>query len=90
MTARTIFAGRRGGAGRAWIGLACMAALAALWLAAASRVHVNTSWSDEAWGYLVLPIGEPALGDTVLFEPAAAVSAEVPYLKTCAACRAIS
>ena len=69
MTARTIFADRRSGNGRARAGLALMGALAALWLAAASRVHVNASWSDDAWGYLVLPIGEPALGDTVLFEP---------------------
>ncbi len=66
---RAIFAGRRRGNGRARAGLALMGAVAALWLAAASRVHVNASWSDDAWGYLVLPIGEPALGDTVLFEP---------------------
>lgn len=83
MTARAIFSGnRRGGAGRAWIGLAVLAALAALWLAAASRVHVNASWSDDAWGYLVLPIGDSAIGDTVLFEPPAAVGAKTPYLKT--------
>ena len=69
MTARAIFAPRRRGGGRAWAGLALMAVLAALWLAAASRVHVNASWSDDAWGYLVLPVGNPAIGDTVLFEP---------------------
>ena len=59
-----------------------MGVLAVLWLAAASRVHVNASWSDDAWGYLVLPIGEPAIGDTVLFEPPASVGSRVPYLKT--------
>ena len=60
-----------------------MAAFAALWLLAASRVHVNASWSDGAWGYLALPIlGEPGLGDVVLFDPPAGVGADVPYLKT--------
>ncbi len=91
MTAPATFPGaRRRGGKRAWAGLAFMAALAALWLAAASRVHVNTSWSDDAWGYLVLPVGEPAIGDTVLFEPrpdrgpgqAAALGVKTPYLKT--------
>ena len=47
-----------------------MVALAALWLLAASRVHVNASWSDGAWGYLALPIpGDPEIGDAVLFDP---------------------
>ena len=82
MTAKAIFAARRRGGGGAWIGLALMGVAAALWLAAASRVHVNASWSDAAWGYLVLPIGNPAIGDTVLFEPAASVGSRVPYLKT--------
>ena len=98
MTGRTIFTGRRRGGTRAWAGLALMAVLAALWLAAASRVHVNASWSDDAWGYLVLPAGEPAIGDTVLFDPrsergepapahepggqASTPGARVPYLKT--------
>ena len=76
---RTVLRRRHGGA-RARSGLLCMAALAALWLAGASRVYVNTSWSDDAWGYLVLPIGQPAPGDTVLFAPAP--GAAVPYLKT--------
>ena len=59
-----------------------MAALAALWLLAASRVHVNASWSDGAWGYLALPLlGEPALGDVVLFDPPEGIGASVPYLK---------
>ena len=65
------------------IGLAVMIALAALWLAAASRVHVNASWSDGAWGYAVLPLfgEEPAIGDRVLFEPPESVNSPVPYLK---------
>ena len=64
-------------------GLAVMVALAALWLAAASRVHVNASWSDGAWGYLALPlVGAPALGDVVLFDPPDGLGAPVPYLKT--------
>ena len=67
---------------RAAAGLACMAALAALWLLAASKVHVNTSWSDGAWGYLLLPLGRPELGDAVMFEPPAAPGAGIPYLKT--------
>ena len=77
---RAILAGRRHGGARAWAGLALIGALAVLWLAAASRVHVNASWSDDAWGYLVLPIGEPGFGDAVLFEPA--TGGPVPYLKT--------
>ena len=63
-------------------GLVCLAALAALWLAFASRVHVNASWSDDAWGYLVLPLGPPAMGDRVLLEPPEGLGAGVPYLKT--------
>ena len=63
------------------IGLACLAGLAALWLLAASRVHVNTSWSDDAWGYFLLPLGVPEIGDAVLFDPPAALGATVPYLK---------
>ena len=82
MTAKATFAARRRGGGRARIGLALMAVLAALWLAAASRVHVNASWSDAAWGYLVLPVGEPAIGDTVLFDPPASAVSRVPWLKT--------
>ena len=83
MTARTIFLDRRPRRGRrAGIALALMAGACALWLLGASRVHVNVSWSDDAWGYLALPMGEPALGDRVLFEPAAAAGAKVPYTKT--------
>ena len=66
------------------IGLAVMVALAALWLAAASRIHVNASWSDGAWGYAAFPLfgEEPAIGDRVLFDPPASVGSRVPYLKT--------
>lgn len=60
-----------------------MAALAALWLLAASRVHVNASWSDGAWGYLALPlVGQPDIGNVVLFDPPDEIGASVPYLKT--------
>ncbi len=59
------------------------AMLATLWLVAASRVYVNASWSDGAWGYLVLPLlGAPERGDAVLFDPPEAVGSTVPYLKT--------
>ncbi len=68
---------------RRTVGLAAIVALGILWLLAASRVHVNTSWSDGAWGYLALPlVGAPALGDAVLFRPPEAVGAGVAYLKT--------
>ena len=82
MTMRALFRKERRGGTRAAVGLVCMAALALLWLGLASRVHVNTSWSDDAWGYLVLPAGDPALGDAVLFEPPPCLDAPVPYLKT--------
>ena len=61
-----------------------MIALAALWLGAASRVHVNASWSDDAWGYAAFPLfgAAPEVGDRVLFDPPEAVGSEVPYLKT--------
>ena len=69
---------------RGRIGLAVMVTLAALWLAAASHVHVNASWSDGAWGYAAFPLfGEdPKPGDRVLFEPPESVGSRVPYLKT--------
>ena len=70
------------GARRRWLALAACAGLVALAWAGLSRVYVNASWSDGAWGYLVLPLGEPALGDAVLFAPPAALGAPVPYLKT--------
>ena len=60
-----------------------MAVLAALWLGAASRVHVNASWSDGAWGYAVLPLfgRDPEIGNLVLFDPPDAVGSRVPWLK---------
>jgi len=81
---RPIFARRAGHARRRRIGLAVMASLAALWLGAASRVHVNASWSDDAWGYAAFPLfGESLkIGDRVLFEPPEALKSRVPYLKT--------
>jgi len=82
--ARPDFALQGGRPRRRHIGLAVMIALAALWLAVASRVHVNASWSDGAWGYAAFPLfGEdPKPGDRVLFEPPEAVESRVPYLKT--------
>ena len=85
MTAkRPDFALRAASSRRRHVGLAVMIALAALWLGAASRVHVNASWSDEAWGYAAFPLfGEsPAPGDRVLFEPPASLDSPVPYIKT--------
>ena len=85
MTAqRPIFARRDGHVRRRHVGLAVMIALAALWLGLASRVHVNASWSDRAWGYAAFPLfGEdPRIGDRVLFEAGTALNAPVPYLKT--------
>ncbi len=62
--------------------LVCMAVLSGLWLAAASRVHVNASTSDGAWGYFALPlIGAPQRGDLVLFDPPEAADSPIPYLK---------
>ncbi len=84
MTApRPIFKLRTAGP-RRHAGLAVMLVLGALWLGAASHVHVNASWSDGAWGYAAFPLfGEdPKPGDRVLFEPPEAVGSEVPYLKT--------
>ena len=85
MTAqRAIFGLRAASPRRRHVGLAVMALLAALWLGAASRIHVNASWSDGAWGYAALPLfGEdPQVGDSVLFEPPDSVDSPVPYLKT--------
>ena len=89
---RPVFGLKTAAARRRRIGLAAMVLLAAAWLAAASHVHVNASWSDGAWGYAAFPLfGEdPKPGDRVLFEPrpdrgpgqASAVGSEVPYLKT--------
>ena len=69
---------------RRHIALGVMIALAALWLGAASRIHVNASWSDQAWGYAAFPLfgAAPEIGDRVLFEPPDSVGSRVPYLKT--------
>ena len=62
--------------------LVCMAVLSGLWLAAASRVHVNASWSDGAWGYIALPmLGAPERGDLVLFDPPEDLGSPIPYMK---------
>ena len=85
MSAQGLQFGRKTGRSRRGrIGLAVMALLAALWLAAISHVHVNASWSDGAWGYAAFPMfgEEPAIGDRVLFDPPEAVGSRVPYLKT--------
>ena len=75
---------RGGNARRRHVALAVMIALAVLWLGLASRVHVNASWSDEAWGYAAFPLfgGDPEIGDRVLFNAPDSVGSEVPYLKT--------
>lgn len=58
-------------------------ALTALWLLALSRVYVNASWSDDAWGFLLVPLaGDPRPGQQVLFEPPAALDSPIPFLKT--------
>ena len=62
--------------------LAVFALLAMAWLALVSRVYVNASWSDGAWGYAIVPLGTPDRGDAVIFEPPEALGAATPYLKT--------
>ena len=64
--------------------LGAFAVLGALALLAASRIHVNGSWSDEAWGYVLLPLGTPARGDLVIFQPPESLGAAAPYLKSVA------
>ena len=85
MTAqRPVFVLKTAPSRRRNVGLAVMLVLGALWLGAASHVHVNASWSDGAWGYAAFPLfGEdPKPGDRVLFEPPDSVNSPVPYLKT--------
>ena len=70
---------------KARIGLLVLIALAALWLFACSRVYVNASWSDPAWGYFLLPLfRDPEPGDRVLFDPPGegAGTPRSPYMKT--------
>ena len=62
--------------------LAVFALLALAWLALVSRVYLNASWSDGAWGYVIVPLGTPDRGDAVIFEPPEALGAAAPYLKT--------
>ena len=62
--------------------LAAGTLLAMAWLALVSRVYVNASWSDEAWGYVIVPLGTPERGDAVIFEPPEALGTATPYLKT--------
>ncbi len=61
--------------------LAVFAVVAGLFVLVASRVHVNASWSDDAWGYLLLPMGAPRKGDVVIFDPQENLRAQAPYLK---------
>ncbi len=84
MTAATFFSiERQRSARRGWILLGIFALATAFWLLALSRLYVNASWSDAAWGYFVLPlVGTPRPGDVVLFQPPDALGAPVPYLKT--------
>ena len=92
MTAqRPIFGVKTAALRRRHIALGVMIALAVLWLGAASRVHVNASWSDASWGYAAFPLfGEtPEIGDRVLFEPPdAARILRCRMSRRCAACRA--
>ena len=62
---------------------AWMAAAIGLCWFALSHVYFNSSWSDDAWGYLALPLAKDLeLGDAVLFDPPDAVGSPMPYLKT--------
>ena len=70
---------------KARIGFLVLVAIASLWLFACSRVYVNASWSDPAWGYFLLPLyRDPGPGDRVLFDPPLAGSGTPwpPYMKT--------
>ncbi len=78
--ARTAATRRARGANRM---LAGFAVVALLFVLAASRVHINASGSDDAWGYLALPLaGDPEIGQAVLFDPPAALHSPMPYMKT--------
>ncbi len=82
MTARRIPAHGRLKHERGHAALVLLLGLLALWLMFLSFVHFNASWSDDAWGYLRLPLfGKPALGATVMFEPPDELNAPAPYLK---------
>ena len=62
--------------------LAVFALFTGAWLLLVSRVYVNASWSDEAWGYVIVPLGTPEQGDIVIFDPPTDLGASAPYLKT--------
>ena len=82
MTARGTPARARPERERGHAALVLLLGLLALWLMLLSLVHFNASWSDDAWGYLRLPLfGEPALGAEVMFEPPDGLNAPAPYLK---------
>ncbi len=74
---------RTPGRERGHIALLVMIGLLLAWLMVLSHVYFNASRSDDAWGYLRLPLpGRPALGEAVMFEPPDGLNAPVPYLKT--------
>ena len=91
MTAmRPIFGLKTAALRRRNVGLAVMIALAALWLGAVSRVHVNASWSDEAWGYAAFPAVRRGAGDRRPGAVRAAGYGRNPRFRIsrpCAACR---
>ena len=69
--------------GSAHIALIVLIGITVLWLILLTRIYFNASWSDDAWGYFVLPLGgDPEMGERVLFEPPEAVNAPFPYVKT--------
>ena len=83
MAEREIFRDSAPGRHGAWIGIACAAAGVALWLVLVSRVHLDASGSDGAWGHLLLPLAcDPRMGEVVLFDPPVAAGVQGPYLKT--------
>ncbi|MXW21106.1 MAG: hypothetical protein F4Z95_09915 [Gammaproteobacteria bacterium] len=83
MKAPRIASHGRGKRERGHAALVLLLGLLALWLTILSLVHFNASWSDDAWGYLRLPLfGEPEFGATVMFEPPDDLGSPVPYLKT--------
>ena len=83
MKARRIPPDGRGKRESGHAALVLLLGLLALWLTILSLVHFNASWSDDAWGYLRLPLfGEPEFGAAVIFEPPDNLNSPVPYLKT--------
>ena len=69
--------------GGAHIALLVLIGATVLWLIVLTRIYFNASWSDDAWGYFVLPLtGDPKMGERVLFDPPETVNAPFPYVKT--------